>query len=64
MGWAARLKQGTGNPIAEPVKRRVIDHAAIAKAFQAGAQLVSVTFSDRKYAMNRKGTLRRLPPDV
>jgi hypothetical protein len=64
MGWASRAKQGTGNPAPEVLPTRVIDYQAAAKEFQQGAMLVSVGFSDRTYAMNRKGTLRRLSRDA
>lgn len=61
--WANGESVSRGNP--DPIERTatVIAHDKFAAAAKAG-QPLTATFSDRRYVMNRHGTLRRLPPAV
>jgi hypothetical protein len=72
MGHAARAKQRAraegrsttcGNPEPFRPSGRVISQEKYNAAVNAGTSLVAA-FSDRKYALDKHGSLRRLPPDT
>lgn len=58
MGWAARLRKGTGNPTQAPQMCRML------KDLPAQGKVSVAKFSDRMYAVNSKGTMYRLPAHV
>jgi len=71
MGHAARAKQRAraegrsttcGNPEPFVPRARIIAQTKYDEAVKAGTPLVAA-FSDRQYALDKHGTLRRLPPD-
>lgn len=72
MGHAARAKQRAraegrsttcGNPEPFVPTGRVISQEKYDDAMKAGTPLVAA-FSDRKYALDGNGSLRRLPPET
>lgn len=71
MGHAARAKQRAraegrsttcGNPDPFVPTARIINQKKYDEAVKARTPLVAA-FSDRKYAINENGSLRRLPPE-
>lgn len=60
MGWAARANVSQGNPVVAPMRVRIILKDRHDKAVaRHGASLVEC--SDRKYLMDGRGVLRRMP---
>jgi hypothetical protein len=61
MGWAARAKVRSGNPTHEKLQGTVILATKVHEALRAAkTPFVPVRFSDRTYAIDQHGTLRRL----
>lgn len=58
MGRAARLRQGTGNPIQAPRMCRVLS------VLPPEGKVSVAKFSDRMYAVNSKGTMFRVPAHI
>lgn len=63
MGWAARAKVSAGNPEKAPRRIRHIDAQGVNAQLRV-VGMARIKFSDRQYAMNPSGQLRRLRPSA
>ncbi len=62
MGWAARARERKGNPKTERAMRQVVPSTPLGLGKGKKWRLVKV--SDRTYAVDAKGCIRRVPASV
>ena len=62
MGWAARARERKGNPTTEQAMRQVVPSTSLGPGKGKKWRLVKV--SERTYAIDARGCIRRVPPAV